>query len=76
MSPYERESDFIEAADEHDIDTIVAVNSNGEGRFWILSPSGRCRELIRDLDSNASVIVGSLEEPEKMSISDLLPVKM
>lgn len=63
------------SAGEHDIDTIVAVNSDGKGKFWILSPCGRCRELISDLDPNANVIVGSLEQPKKMSISDLMPMK-
>ena len=63
------------SAGEHDIETIVAVNSNGESEYWILAPCGRCRELIGDLDATATVIVGTLESPWKMSIAELLPMK-
>jgi cytidine deaminase len=63
------------SAGEHDIHTIVALWTDGEDNFWILSPCGRCRELISDLDPGAEVIVGSLDQPQKVSIEYLLPMK-
>lgn len=62
-------------AGEREIDTIVAVYADEDGNYRLLSPCGRCRELISDFNMDAKAIVGSLEEPEVMPISDLLPRK-
>ena len=63
------------SAGEREIDTIVAIHFDGDGTYTLLSPCGRCRELISDFSMDAKVIVGSLEQPELLSISDLLPRK-
>jgi cytidine deaminase len=57
------------AAGDTDIDTIVAVNSNGR----VIPPCGICRELISDYSSDCQVII---TEVEIVSISELLPKKM
>ena len=62
-------------AGEKEIDTIVAIHSDGDGNYRLLSPCGRCRELISDFNMDAKAIVGSIEQPETMAISDLLPKK-
>ncbi len=62
-------------AGENEIDTIVAIHSDGDGNYRLLSPCGRCRELISDFNIDAKAIVGSIEQPEAMLISDLLPKK-
>ena len=63
------------SAGEREIDTIVAIHSDGIGNYRLLSPCGRCRELISDFNLQANVIVGSLEQPRKVPISELLPMK-
>lgn len=60
---------------EREIEAIVAVHSDGNGNYRILSPCGRCRELISDFSMEASVIVGPIEQPETVAISELLPRK-
>jgi cytidine deaminase len=55
--------------------TIVAVWGDGKGNYELLSPCGRCREVISDFSEDIWVIVGSLEKPYKVKISDLLPLK-
>lgn len=72
-------------ADGHrDLDTIVAVWRNAEGRHYLLPPCGRCREVISDLNREAWVIVStrpspwdsdSIDYPCKVSVSELLPMK-
>jgi cytidine deaminase len=57
------------AAGDTDIDTIVAVNSNGR----VIPPCGICRELISDYSSDCQVII---TEVEIVNISELLPKKM
>ncbi len=56
-------------------EAIVAIWGDGKGTYELLSPCGRCRELISDFSQNTWVIVGSLEHPYKVKISDLLPLK-
>ncbi|UCC33875.1 MAG: cytidine deaminase [Candidatus Bathyarchaeota archaeon] len=56
-------------------ETIVAIWGDGKGNYELLSPCGRCREVISDFNKDAWVIVGSLEHPYKVKISDLLPLK-
>jgi cytidine deaminase len=58
-----------------DIETIVAVTSDGRGKYKLLVPCGRCREIISDFTLDAFAIVGTLERPYKMKISELLPLK-
>lgn len=58
-----------------DIETIVAVWGDGRGNYRLLSPCGRCREVISDFNERAWVIVGSLDDPYKVRMSDLLPLK-
>ena len=60
---------------EREYETIVAVWGDGKGKYELLSPCGRCRELIGDFSKDTFVIVGSLDEPYKVKISDLLPLK-
>ena len=58
-----------------DFEAIVAVWGDGKGSYRLLSPCGRCREIISDFNREMWVIVGSLEHPYKVRISDLLPLK-
>jgi cytidine deaminase len=58
-----------------DYEAIVALIADGEGRYRILSPCGRCREVISDFSEDIWVILGTLEEPFKVKVSDLLPMK-
>ncbi|MGD0803218.1 MAG: cytidine deaminase [Candidatus Bathyarchaeia archaeon] len=60
---------------EREYEAIVAVWGDGRGKYELLSPCGRCRELISDFSKDTFVIVGSLDEPYKVKISDLLPLK-
>lgn len=58
-----------------DYEAIVAIWGDGKGRYRLLSPCGRCRELISDFSMDTMVIVGSLEDPFKAKVSELLPLK-
>ncbi len=58
-----------------EFEAVVAVWGNGKGTYELLSPCGRCRELISDFSKDTWVIVGSLEHPYKVKASDLLPLK-
>ena len=58
-----------------DFEAIVAIWADGKGTYKLLSPCGRCREVISDFSKDMWVIVGSLEHPYKMRVSDLLPLK-
>jgi cytidine deaminase len=58
-----------------DLDTIVAGACDGQGHIRLMSPCGRCREVISDLNPEAWVIVGTTEAPYKVRISELLPIK-
>ncbi len=63
------------AGGSRDLDTIVAVRVNGRGEHKILSPCGRCREVIHDFNPRAWVIVGKPGAERRVPISDLLPMK-
>ena len=54
---------------------IVAIWGDGKGAYRLLSPCGRCREIISDFNPDTWVIVGSLDHPYKVKVSDLLPLK-
>ena len=58
-----------------DFEAIVAIWGDGKGTYKLLSPCGRCRELISDFNKDTWVIVGSLRHPYKVKVSDLLPLK-
>jgi cytidine deaminase len=58
-----------------DFEAIVALWGYGKGTYKLLSPCGRCRELISDFNKETWVIVGSLNHPYKVKVSDLLPLK-
>lgn len=58
-----------------DFEAIVALWGDGKGTYKLLSPCGRCRELISDFNIGTWVIVGSLNHPYKVKVSDLLPLK-
>ncbi len=58
-----------------EFDSIVAVWGDGEENYKLLSPCGRCRELLSDFGMDIWVIVGTLENPYKLRIAELLPLK-
>ena len=58
-----------------DFEAIVAIWGDGKGCYELMSPCGRCRQLISDFGKNIWVIVGSLEHPYKVTVADLLPLK-
>jgi cytidine deaminase len=58
-----------------DLDTIVALGGDGPDHIYLMPPCGRCREVISDMNSAARVIVGTLESPYKVRVSELLPLK-
>ena len=58
-----------------DYEAIVALMATGEGGYRILAPCGRCREVISDFSEDIWVILGTLEDPFKVMVSDLLPMK-
>lgn len=62
---------------QRDLLTIVALRGfdHDRNRFEIMSPCGRCRELIGDFNINAQVIVGTIDKPVQMSIGNLMPWK-
>ena len=62
-------------AGRRDPEVIVAISTDGAGGYDLMPPCGRCRELISDFDPSAWVIVGTLEQPYKVRVSDLLPLK-
>jgi cytidine deaminase len=60
-------------AGEYRIATIVAVWRDGSGRLYVLPPCGRCRELIRQIDSanlDTQVVLG---EGRRRPLHELLP---
>jgi len=60
---------------QRDYETIVALKARGDGGYTILAPCGRCREVISDFSEDIWVILGTIKEPFKVRISDLLPLK-
>ena len=56
-------------------ESIVAIWGDGKGYYEILNPCGRCREFISDFNLDTWVIIGSLEYPYKVKVTDLLPLK-
>lgn len=71
------------AGGHRDLDTIVAVWHSPQGQHCILPPCGRCRDMIREFNPEAWVIlsadtnhwaVEAIERPCKVRASDLLPL--
>jgi len=58
-----------------EFEAIVAIWGDGKGAYRLLTPCGRCREIISDFNPDTWVIVGSLDHPYKVKVSDLLPLK-
>ena len=48
---------------------------DGPERIFLMPPCGRCREVISDMYPAAWVIVGTLESPYRVRVSELLPLK-
>lgn len=63
-------------AGHRDLDTIAAVWKDPEGAFFLLSPCGRCREVISEFNREAWVVVGCIDHPYKVRVSGLLPLRM
>jgi cytidine deaminase len=60
-------------AGDYQIDTIVAVWRDADGRLYVLPPCGRCREFMRQIDAaniDAEVILG---DGRRRRLRDLLP---
>jgi cytidine deaminase len=51
---------------------IVAIGEDSQGGV-IISPCGRCRQVLRDLHPGIRVIVQKDEEVKSVSIDELLP---
>ncbi|MFD7334516.1 cytidine deaminase [Streptomyces violascens] len=54
----------------YELDTIVAVGDRDRG---VVSPCGRCRQVLFDYFPALNVIVGSGDEFRTVSLTDLLP---
>lgn len=54
-----------------DLAMIVALRGfdHDTARFEIITPCGRCRELIGDFNPQAEVIVGKIDQPARMNIA-------
>lgn len=60
-------------AGEFKIKKIVAVWKNHENNFYILSPCGRCREFMRQIDNDNLETDVILERDKTVKLKDLLP---
>lgn len=58
-----------------EFEAIVAIWRDADGNHRLLSPCGRCREVISDFGGDTWVIVGSLDDPYKVRVSELLPMR-
>lgn len=58
-----------------DIDTIVAVYHQSDGRISVVAPCGMCREMIADYAPDARVLILADEDIVERSIRQLLPEK-
>lgn len=60
-------------AGEYKIKKIVAVWKDDEGNFCILSPCGRCREFMRQIDNENLETDVILERDRTVKLKDLIP---
>jgi len=60
---------------ERKITTLVAVTDRGKGRYVILPPCGKCRDLARAFGNPLVILqVGrNLDESKKARLSELVP---
>ncbi len=58
-----------------DVDTIVAVYHQSDGRISVVAPCGMCREMIADYAPDARVLILADEDIVERSIRQLLPEK-
>jgi cytidine deaminase len=66
------------AVTEHgssDVDTIVAVYRQSDGRIRVVAPCGMCREMIADYAPDARVLILADEAIVERTIRQLLPEK-
>jgi cytidine deaminase len=66
------------AVTEHgssDVETIVAVYHQSDGRINVVAPCGMCREMIADYAPDARVLIMADEDIVERSIRELLPAK-
>jgi cytidine deaminase len=61
------------SAGERDLDTIAAVRWRGVGKPAVVSPCGRCRELLVDYGDPWVVHAGTSGAPVRTRASRLLP---
>ena len=57
-----------------DLQSVVAVSGDSYDELEIWAPCGRCREVIKNFNPNAWVVVGTVKEPYKVTVSELLPL--
>jgi cytidine deaminase len=63
---------------EESFDTFVAVMREGnepDGDVVVISACGVCREMIREYDPTADIVIPDDDGPVKTSVTELLPVK-
>lgn len=66
---------WMVAAGHRDLDMVAAVWRDPDGKHFLLSSCGNCREVIFEFNRDAWVVVGSLEDPYKVRVSELLPLR-
>ena len=62
------------SAGHRDLQSVIAVSDDSNDELEIWAPCGRCREVIKDFNPDAWVIVGTMKEPYKVTVSELLPL--
>jgi cytidine deaminase len=60
-------------AGEYRIEKIVAVWLNEAGETFILSPCGRCREFMRQIDRDNITAQVVMDTDKTLTLADLLP---
>ena len=60
-------------AKEYEIEKIVAVWKNEEGEIHILSPCGRCREFMRQIDESNLETDVIMDVDKILKLKELLP---
>ena len=61
---------------ENKIRTMVAISYRGKGRYRILPPCGKCRDLAREFGDPYVILQKGKDfgEPRKVRLSELVPV--
>ena len=60
-------------AGEYKIKKIIAVWKDDKGNTYVLSPCGRCREFMRQIDNDNLETEVILEKDKSVKLKDLLP---